>query len=89
MSAAGNTLATIRHAPSPDGIIEQDRLMDVVGVRQKAALRRHLKAARIRFHETNGRIWTTEEALNAPLVGREKKENRGPNFEHLAAKGQG
>lgn len=66
-----------------DGIIEQGRLMEVVGVRQKAALRRALKAARIRYHETNGRIWTTQEALNAPLVGREKKENRGPNLEAI------
>lgn len=72
-----------------DGIIEQTRLMKVVGVRQKAALRRHLRAARIRFHETNGRIWTTEEALNAPLVGREKKERRGPNLDALTAKGPG
>lgn len=72
-----------------DSIIEQSRLMEVVGVRQKAALRRALKAARIRYHETNGRIWTTEEALNAPLVGREKKEQRGPNFAHIAAKGPG
>ena len=63
--------------------------MEVTGCRQKAALRRVLKAARIRYHETNGRIWTTEEALNAPLVGREKKEQRGPNFAALAPKGQG
>lgn len=68
-------------------IIEQAKLMEIVGVRQRAALRRHLRAAHIRFHETNGRIWTTEEALNAPLVGREKKQHKGPNFESIAAKG--
>jgi hypothetical protein len=60
--------------------------MALVGVRQKAALRRHLRRAHIPFHETNGRIWTTEEAINAPLVGREKKEKRGPNLDAIAAK---
>lgn len=69
-----------------DGIVEQERLMSLTGARQKASLRRYLRAARIKFHETNGRIWTTEEAINAPLIGREK-QTKGPNLEALAAKG--
>lgn len=72
-----------------DNIIEQGRLMEVVGVRQKAALRRALRLAHIRFHETNGRIWTTQSAIDAPLVGREKKEQRGPNLDAITAKGPG
>jgi hypothetical protein len=71
-----------------DRIFEQARLMEIVGVRQKAALRRHLRAAHIRFYETNGRIWTTEEAINAPLVGR-AKNNKGPNFDAITPKSSG
>jgi hypothetical protein len=72
-----------------DGIVEQSRLMELTGARQRAKLRRLLREAHIRFHETDGRIWTTQAALDAPLVGREKKDNRGPNFESLAPKSSG
>ena len=72
-----------------DGIIGQERLMELTGLRQKAALRRWLRKAHIHFHEINGRILTTEEAFNAPLVGRAKKQTKGPRFESLAAKSPG
>ena len=68
-----------------DRIVTESHLLELTGLSQRAALRRHLRAARIRFHETNGRIWTTQEAINAPLIGREK-QNKGPNFAAITAK---
>src|SRR5690348_8621752 len=65
-------------AASSDGIIAQSRLMELAGVRQKAALRRHLRKACIPFRELNGRIFTTQAALDAAMVGREKNQKRGP-----------
>jgi hypothetical protein len=72
-----------------DGIFTQEELMEITGVRQRAALRKALRHAHIRFHETNGRIWTTQSAIDAPLVGREKKDNRGPNLDAITTKGPG
>lgn len=62
------------------GVLEQDDLLRLTGLRQKAALRRHLRKAGIPFRELNGRITTTEEALTAALVGRDKKKKTGPNL---------
>lgn len=62
------------------GVLGQDRLFELTGLRQKAALRRHLKRAGIPFRELGGRILTTEEAFTATLVGRAKKKNAEPNF---------
>lgn len=56
-------------------VLEQDDLLRLTGLKQKAALRRHLKDAGIPFRELNGRITTTEEAMTASLVGRDKKKN--------------
>ena len=63
-------------------MIGQDELMDVAGLKQKSALRRHLKKAGIPFKEINGRLVTTEEALTASLVGRARKKTQ-PNFAAL------
>ena len=41
-------------------MIGQDELMDMAGLKQKSALRRHLKNAGIPFKELNGRLLTTE-----------------------------
>ncbi|TDJ28432.1 MAG: DUF4224 domain-containing protein [Gammaproteobacteria bacterium] len=60
-------------------MIGQDELMDLAGLKQKSALRRHLKKAGIPFTELNGRLLTTEEALTSSLVGRARKK-RQPNF---------
>ncbi len=60
-------------------MINQDELMEISGLRQKAALRRHLKKSGIPFKELNGNIWTTEEALTACLVGRARKKTQ-PNY---------
>ncbi len=60
-------------------MIGQDELMDMAGLKQKSALRRHLKKASIPFKELNGRLLTTEKALTASLVGRARKK-RQPNF---------
>lgn len=69
-----------------DGIISQDRLMELTGLRQKAALRRHLRRAGIPFREINGRILTTEDAFTAAMVGRNAKKKTGPNLDALAGK---
>jgi len=66
-------------------MIDQDELMNVAGLKQKSALRRHLKKAGIPFKELNGRIITTEEALTASLIGR-AKPTRGPNFAAVTPK---
>jgi len=63
-------------------MIGQDELMDLAGLKQKSALRRHLKKAGIPFKELNGRILSTEEAITASLVGRAKKKTQ-PNFAAL------
>ncbi len=60
-------------------MIGQDELMDVAGLKQKSALRRHLKKSGIPFKEINGNIWTTEEALTATLIGRARKKKQ-PNW---------
>jgi len=62
-----------------DNIIEQSRLMELTGLRQKAALRRALRRAGIPFKEVAGRLLTTEEAFTASLVGRGKKKKE-PNW---------
>ena len=63
-------------------MIGQDELMNMAGLKQKSALRRHLKKAGIPFKEINGRLVTTEEALTASLVGRARKKTQ-PNFAAL------
>ena len=53
---------------------------------QKAALRRHLRKAGIPFKELNGRILTTQGALDAAMVGHAKKKKASePNWSALDA----
>lgn len=70
-------------------MIEQEALMRLARTRQKAALRRHLRKAAIPFKELNGRIFTTQSALDAAMVGREKNQKRGPNLDAITAKSSG
>ena len=63
-----------------DAILTQERLMELSGLRQKAALRRHLKRAGIPYRELGGRITTTVEAFNATLVGRGNTKRKEPNL---------
>lgn len=63
------------------GVLEQDDLLRLTGLRQKAALRRHLRKAGIPFRELNGRITTTEEALTASIVGRDKNKKARLNLD--------
>lgn len=63
--------------------------MTLAGTRQKAALRRHLRRAGIPFKELNGNILTTQNALDAAMVGHAKKQNRGPNLDAITAKSSG
>jgi hypothetical protein len=72
-----------------EGIVTESELMEVAGLKQRAALRRHLRRAGIPFKVLNGRILTTRTALDAALVGREKKEHRGPNLDAITTKGAG
>jgi hypothetical protein len=37
----------------------------------------------------NGRIFTTQAALDAAMVGREKTTKRGPNLDAITAKSSG
>lgn len=68
-----------------DGLISQERLMDLTGLRQKAALKRHLRKAGIPYREVNGRILTTEAAMTATMVGKDAKKKKGPNWGALDA----
>jgi hypothetical protein len=61
-------------------IVTQDKLLELAGLRQKAALRRHLRKACIPFKEMNGRIFTTQAALDAAMVGNAKTKRAEPNF---------
>lgn len=70
-------------------VLSQTALLELTGLRQKAALRRHLKRAGIPFRELGGRIVTTEEAFNDTLVGRGNKNNRGPDLDSITSKGAG
>lgn len=53
--------------------------MELTGLRQKAALKRHLRKAGVPFFEVNGKILSTEAAFTARLVGHAKKK-RQPNW---------
>lgn len=65
-----------------DGLISQDRLLELTGLRQKAALRRHLKRAGVPYKEIGGKILTTEDAFTSAMVGR-AKQKKGPNWNAL------
>ena len=68
-------------------IVTQERLLKLAGLTQKAALRRHLRKSHIPFRELNGRIFTTQAAIDAAMVGREKKKLGAPNLDAITAKG--
>lgn len=72
-----------------DSIIEQARLMELTGLRQKAALRKALRRAGIPFKECAGVIFTTQGALDAAMVGHAKNQKRGPNLDAITAKSSG
>ena len=63
-----------------DGIIDQSRLLGISGLKNKAALRKHLRRAGIPFKELNGRLFTTQSALDAAMVGHAKSKRKEPNF---------
>ena len=70
-------------------VITQAQLMELTGLRQRAALRRHLRRAGIPYKEVRGVIFTTEGALDAAMVGHAKTNKRGPDLESITAKGPG
>jgi len=61
-------------------VLSQEQLLELTGLRQRAALRRHLRRAGIPFRELGGRILTTVDAFNATLYGRAKNKKAEPNF---------
>ena len=64
-----------------DGLIGEERLMEVTGCKQRGALSRHLRKAGIPFKVVNGHILSTEAAITAALVGRTNAKKKGPNFD--------
>lgn len=66
-----------------DGLIGEDRLMEVTGCKQRGALVRHLNRAGIPFRVVNGRILSTESAITAVLVGRSSAKKKGPNLDAI------
>lgn len=62
-------------------VLEQEDLLRLTGLKQKAALRRHLRHAGIPFRELNGRITTTEGAMTASIVGRGKTTKTKANLD--------
>lgn len=73
-----------------DTIIEQERLYEVAGLSAKAhraTLRKALKRAAIPFRELNGRIFTTQAAIDAALIGHAKTKSSEPDLgAYFAAK---
>lgn len=65
------------------GVLEQEDLLRLTGLKQKAALRRHLRQAGIPFRELNGRITTTEDAFTAVLAGRGKTTKTKANLDAI------
>jgi hypothetical protein len=65
-------------------MITHEDWQKALGLKQTAAIRRHLTKARIPFREIAGKICTTEEALTSALIGRAKPK-KGPNFDAIAA----
>ncbi len=67
-------------AAASDTIITEERLLEVTGLKQRAALRRHLRRAGVPFKQINGRLLTTQGALDASMVGNAKKTKATPNW---------
>jgi hypothetical protein len=61
-------------------ILTEAKLLRLCGLKQRAALRRHLKRAGIPYRELGGRITTTEQAFTDTLSGRAKKK-KGINLD--------
>ena len=55
-------------------IVTEAELLAMLKLKQRAALRRHLRKAGIPFKEPNGVIFTTTGALDASMVGHAKKK---------------
>lgn len=70
-------------------IVVQEQLFELAGLStgaHRSTLRRALRKAGIPFKELNGKIFTTEEAITASLVGYAKK-SKGPNLDAIAPSG--
>lgn len=64
-------------------VLEHEDLLRLTGLKQKSALRRHLRRAGVPFKEIAGRISTTEQAYTEALRGRAKNKKTEPNFDGL------
>lgn len=64
-------------------MIDEQKLLELTGLRQRAALRRHLRRAGIPFRVVNGHIFTTESAVTASLIGSSRAKNKQPNFDAI------
>jgi hypothetical protein len=62
-------------------ILTETDLLKLTGLRQRAALRRHLRKAGIPFRVVAGAILTTEDAVTASLVGSAHAKKNRPNLD--------
>ena len=71
-----------------DTIIEQSRLLQISGLKNRSALRKHLRRAGIPFKEIAGNIITTQGALDAAMVGHARK-TKGPDLDAITSERKG
>lgn len=64
-------------------IVTAQELMTLFRLKQRAALRRHLRKSGIPFKEVNGVIFTTQNTLDAAMVGHAKKKKAGVNWDGI------
>lgn len=64
-------------------ILTEADLLRLTGLRQRAALRRHLRKAGIPFRVVNGHILSTEDAITASLSGSSRAQKAKPNFDAI------
>jgi N-acyl-L-homoserine lactone synthetase len=67
------------------GIVTHERLQEITGLTQLAAMRRALRKAGIPVRQVGDRLTTTDEAITATLIGTAKPK-KGPNFEAITRK---
>lgn len=67
---------------SHDTNITEERLKELFGYKNRATLVRHMKNCHIPYYiGQGGRIWTTQAALDSPLLG---KKNDQPEIDFAA-----
>jgi len=65
-------------------ILDHEQLQHLTALKRRDAIERVLKDKGIRYHKTNGRLWTTLDEVHEAL-GKTRKRQHGPNFDALTA----